>query len=265
MSAPEDKVRKRAFFIVASFTVSTIYRRWLLFFSLLLNTLSKNCVNFPEDLGKIYKIRVWIDNSGAAPDWYLDKIVFVRLDGTIVFPCDQWFSDSKDDEQLIRELPAVYEDEDPLPLVNYNVCVKTGKRRSAGTRANVYIEIHGERGDTGRRPLDDHNYVEKDNKFVRTAIDNFVIQAVSLGDINKLVVGHDGSRRRPRWYLKRVIVTDVENEKVYFFNHRRWISEEDDDCTLEHAVEVEFEEAESSSEDEGSSSSSSSSSDDEEE
>ena len=35
----------------------------------------------------------------------------------------------------------------------YPVFVYTGSKRGAGTNANVFIDIFGERGDTGNRPL----------------------------------------------------------------------------------------------------------------
>ena len=38
-------------------------------------------------------------------------------------------------------------------VVKYEVMVHTGKKRGAGTDANVFITIFGERGDTGLRPL----------------------------------------------------------------------------------------------------------------
>ena len=40
-----------------------------------------------------------------------------------------------------------------LSVVRYKVDVYTGKKSSAGTDANVYINIFGDLGDTGRRYL----------------------------------------------------------------------------------------------------------------
>lgn len=39
------------------------------------------------------------------------------------------------------------------PVVHYTVQVYTGKKASAGTNANVYINIFGDLGDTGNRFL----------------------------------------------------------------------------------------------------------------
>ena len=38
-------------------------------------------------------------------------------------------------------------------MVPYEVQVFTGDKRGAGTDANVFLNIFGERGDTGERPL----------------------------------------------------------------------------------------------------------------
>lgn len=38
-------------------------------------------------------------------------------------------------------------------VIPYEVSVYTGDKRGAGTDANVFLNIFGERGDTGERPL----------------------------------------------------------------------------------------------------------------
>ena len=38
-------------------------------------------------------------------------------------------------------------------MIEYRVSVITGDKLGAGTDANVWIELYGERGDTGRRML----------------------------------------------------------------------------------------------------------------
>ena len=50
-------------------------------------------------------------------------------------------------------------------VLKYAVSVFTGKRRGAGTDANVFMEIFGEQGDTGERPLQESK--TNMNKFER--------------------------------------------------------------------------------------------------
>ena len=52
-------------------------------------------------------------------------------------------------------------------MLSYNVEVHTGKKSGAGTDANVFLDIFGEQGDTGERPLSksktNRNKFEKGN------------------------------------------------------------------------------------------------------
>lgn len=70
-------------------------------------------------------------------------------------------------------------------MVTYKVTVKTGSIRGAGTDANVFAQLFGENGDTGERKLE-----ASGNNFERGQTDTFGIEAVSLGDLTKLRIGH---------------------------------------------------------------------------
>lgn len=50
----------------------------------------------------------------------------------------------------------------------YHVFVHTGDKRGAGTDANVFINIFGEMGDTGDRPLEDSK--SNKNKFEKKQV-----------------------------------------------------------------------------------------------
>lgn len=66
----------------------------------------------------------------------------------------------------------------------------TGDIWNAGTDANVYLTVYGERGDTGVRQL-----LRKDDlkKFQKGQVDLFNIEAVSLGKPKRLIIGHDAN------------------------------------------------------------------------
>ena len=67
-----------------------------------------------------------------------------------IFPCNRWLSKKEEDKQIVRELPAQGPGiKQPLRVMKYMVDVYTGKQMSAGTDANVFINIFGEVGDTG--------------------------------------------------------------------------------------------------------------------
>ena len=59
----------------------------------------------------------------------------------------------------------------------YEVSVFTGNMLGAGTDAHVYVNIYGEKGDTGERPLKKSNNL---NKFERGQVSQTQITAMPL-------------------------------------------------------------------------------------
>lgn len=70
--------------------------------------------------------------------------------------------------------------------------VYTGDKPGAETEANCYIHMFGTRGDSGRRPLIKSS---KRTKFKRGQTDTFCVDAVSLNEIHKVELGHDGTEK----------------------------------------------------------------------
>ncbi|XP_065836583.1 lipoxygenase homology domain-containing protein 1-like [Oscarella lobularis] len=186
------------------------------------------------DIGQPYKIRIEHDNSGPFPGWQLDKI---QLQNTstkerFLFPCGRWLDRKKEDGEIVRELPVcAIEGEgeqsvSPLAIVIYNVSVFTGKTSGAGTDANVFLQIFGERGDTGARTL--RTSKTNKNKFENGKCDEFSIEAVSLGTIDKIRIGHDDTGPGAGWFLDRVVIQS-DDEKLYTFHCQRWLSTSEDD------------------------------------
>nr|XP_055024965.1 lipoxygenase homology domain-containing protein 1 isoform X1 [Misgurnus anguillicaudatus] len=209
-----------------------------------------------KDVGKIFKIRMCNDGTGIGSGWYLDRVEIKRLvmamvpkekeekkkkkkkkkeedEGgeeemrevvlTYVFPCDRWLaSDEEDTEMVVELLP---EDNDELEENTYEVTVFTGNMLGAGTDANVFINIYGENGDTGERPLKKSNHL---NKFERGQEDVFTITAVELGPLKKLRIRHDNSHQSA-WYLDRVEIVDTKDDTTYYFPCNRWLAVDEDD------------------------------------
>merc|ERR1711862_749141 len=109
-------------------------------------------VNIP-DLGEITKIRIGHDDSGWNSGWFLDKVI---IENPInhkkwFFLCGKWFDKSIDDKQISRDIAASNEDgKTCLPLILYTVKITTGAMRGSGTDSNVFINITGKNGDTGK-------------------------------------------------------------------------------------------------------------------
>ena len=106
-----------------------------------------------------------------------------------------------------------------IPVVKYQIKVHTGDKRGAGTDANVYIILHGDRGDTGKRPLESSG-----NNFERGKIDTFGVETLDVGELQKITIGHDGSGFGSGWFLDNVVVRDETlRNKEYKFQCGRWL------------------------------------------
>ncbi|XP_030851144.1 lipoxygenase homology domain-containing protein 1 isoform X2 [Strongylocentrotus purpuratus] len=182
-------------------------------------------------VGKPYKLRVWHDNGGRGPGWHLEKIVMenVATGKTYMFPCQRWLARDEDDGEIIRELPATADNiKKPLPVVKYQVSVHTGDKFGAGTDANVFCMLFGELGDTGERPLMKSS--TNRNKFERRAVDVFTLEAVTLRQMKRIRIGHDGSGAGAGWFLDKVVVTEEGKSKSEMvFPCQRWLDRDEDD------------------------------------
>ena len=185
-----------------------------------------------KEIGQPFKLRVQHDNKGVASGWHLDRIEIENMETKqrFYFVCNRWLSVDEDDNQIIRELPAENDEliRKPLPIVNYIVEVQTGSKTTAGTNANVFINIFGELGDTGERFLEKSE--TNSDKFERNKLDVFRIEAVTLKKIKKIRIGHDGKGAGDGWFLKGVTVKQ-ENSSKYdqTFECNRWLATDEDD------------------------------------
>eukprot|EP01125_Pyxidicula_operculata_P000601 TRINITY_DN105_c0_g1_i2.p1 TRINITY_DN105_c0_g1~~TRINITY_DN105_c0_g1_i2.p1 ORF type:complete len:1400 (+),score=456.41 TRINITY_DN105_c0_g1_i2:301-4200(+) len=176
------------------------------------------------DLGKLTKIRIGHDNSGYAPGWFLDKVIIKRegTDGIYYFMYGNWLDSDNGTE---KEIPASDADgKTYLPLVNYKVTVLTGNVKGAGTDADVSINIYGTNGDTGDRILDSNG-----NNFERGQTDVFGFDAVDLGKITKIRIGHNNKGFGAGWYLEKVTVRNQTTGEDSFFPAGRWLATDEED------------------------------------
>ncbi|CAF2908011.1 unnamed protein product [Rotaria sp. Silwood2] len=200
------------------------------------NTLQQgHCDQYEADINDVgipFKLRVSLNNQSLSTSWRLDRIEMdnLKTNQRYTFHCGRWLSKTEDDKQIIRELPA----EGPgisrlLPVVQYIVDVYTGNKNSAGTDANVFINIYGECGDTGVRLLE-HSLLKNKDKFEKNQVDSFVIEAVLLKEIRKIQIGHDGTGSHSGWFLNKVVIRqqDQHYEPATFICNR-WLAVNEDD------------------------------------
>ncbi|UJR09103.1 hypothetical protein I4U23_013350 [Adineta vaga] len=119
----------------------------------------------------------------------------------------------------------------------YQILVFTGQRTNAGTESKVHFVLAGDEDQTEIRALaDPHRKI-----FQRGGIDAFVMAVPkSLGLLNYIRIWHDnsGAGSSASWYLKYIIVRDLETMEKFYFIAQRWLAVEQDDGRIERILPV---------------------------
>uniref|UniRef100_A0A669B819 Lipoxygenase homology PLAT domains 1 n=1 Tax=Oreochromis niloticus TaxID=8128 RepID=A0A669B819_ORENI len=184
------------------------------------------------DIGRLLKLRIWHEKRHPFAGWHLGKVTLLK---TLTmekysFECGRWLDINEDDNEIVRELPAtgVLIDE-PLPLIKYRVTICTGNVSGSGTDATVFLNVLGDLGDTGDRLM----IMSKNNvnKFEKGNHDEFLIESVSLGQVRRVRVGHDGRGGGCGWYLDKVMVREEGQPESMAteFPCYRWLDRNEDD------------------------------------
>ncbi|XP_031425771.2 lipoxygenase homology domain-containing protein 1 [Clupea harengus] len=185
-----------------------------------------------QDLGKLTKVRLWHEKRNPFAGWHLKKLSLMKTltKEMYKFPCERWLDVNEDDNEIVRELPATGDGiSEPLQLIKYRVTVCTGDVGGSGTDASVFLCLIGDLGDSGYRPL--VNCKNNVNKFEKASADEFIIEAVSIGRVRRVRIGHDGRGGGCGWFLDKVLVREegkTESEAVSF-PCNRWLDRNEDD------------------------------------
>ncbi|XP_055956181.1 lipoxygenase homology domain-containing protein 1 [Patella vulgata] len=194
---------------------------------------------FAPGIGEIYKIRIGHDETGSHPAWYCEEVRLSDVDTgeELVFVCQEWMDSERGDQETCREIPVKRKGEPTLPVVTYEATVTTGDLWNSGTHANVYLTIYGDRGDTGVRQLKP----AKANSFQQGQSDVFQIEAVSLGRLKRIIVGHDGTGQGNGWNLERIVVKDPIKNEYFNFYCGKWLDEGEDDGKIVREIQAQEE------------------------
>ncbi|XP_061409976.1 LOW QUALITY PROTEIN: uncharacterized protein LOC133344041 [Lethenteron reissneri] len=195
-------------------------------------------ISLPE-LGELYKLRVGHSGVGEASAWFLERVRLKPAGGRpLELPVTRWLADDRDDGDTWREVPVPRPGKRLLPVVVYQLSVLTGGRAGADTDARVHASLWGERGDSGARLL--HRSLNNPIPFQEGQMDVFRLEAVSLGELRKVVIGHDGTSPGQGWFLDRVVVkvTGSELDREYVFPCERWLDQGRDDGKVERELEA---------------------------
>ncbi|KAM6104684.1 oxygen-regulated protein 1 isoform 2-T2 [Theristicus caerulescens] len=189
------------------------------------------------NIGHLYKIRIGHTNSGNSPAWHCEEVQLLNLFSgeQFSFPAHRWLAWDQADGEISMELPVLQQGQPVLPVTVYEVHVTTGELWNAGTEADVYISVYGERGDTGSRQL---LRSQKPKKFLKGQTDIFAVEAVHLGHLYKIVIGHNGLGSGNGWFLDKVVIKDPVTDLDYTFLCHRWLDQGQDDGNIARELTV---------------------------
>lgn len=189
-----------------------------------------------KELGDIGKIRIRHDNSGLFSGWYLEDVTVTRTGGDMedkkwYFICGQWLARKEGDGLMDRTLDVVPGRTGPMV---YEISVKTGDGRRAGTNADVYITLNGTNGSSEEYLLGD-----KGNDFRKGKTDTFIVQgATDLGELTSVRIRHDGSGLFPGWYLEDIRIKIRDVGLSWYFPCGKWLDEKQEDGLTERVLEA---------------------------
>uniref|UniRef100_A0A4W4F748 PLAT domain-containing protein n=1 Tax=Electrophorus electricus TaxID=8005 RepID=A0A4W4F748_ELEEL len=187
----------------------------------------KFMIELPE-LGKLTKLRIWHEKRHPFAGWHLSRVTLLKTltKEKYKFPCERWLDTNEDDNEVVRELPAMGDlIQEPL----YRVTVYTGTVSGGGTDAHVFLCLIGDKGDTGDRAL--VNCKNNVNKFEKGNADEFIVEAVCIGQVHRVRIGHDGRGGGCGWFLDKVVVREeghTESQGIQF-PCQRWLDRNEDD------------------------------------
>ena len=84
----------------------------------------------------------------------------------------------------------------------WNVSVHTSDLRGAGTDANVFFVLYGDKGKSEEIEL-----ANESNNFERGNVDNFKVDAKDIGAVYKMRLWHDDVKLYADWHLEKAMIT----------------------------------------------------------
>ncbi|XP_076463551.1 lipoxygenase homology domain-containing protein 1-like [Babylonia areolata] len=180
-------------------------------------------------LGNLSVITLEHDGLEKRHGWYVDRVEVqcMQTQKTWVFVCKNWLSMHHGDFRIKRDLEAT---ERQLVIRDFEVTVETGKKRLAGTDANVYITVNGSLGRSRKHHL---NALNRGTCFQRGQTNKFKIHMPDIGAVRSIRIEHDGEGMASGWFLNKIMLQDVQQPQlIYHFLYNGWIAKDVGDGTL---------------------------------
>ncbi|XP_033100634.1 polycystic kidney disease protein 1-like 2 [Anneissia japonica] len=143
----------------------------------------------------------------------------------------------KDKKDILKLGVTPLPDNSPVDRYFYEITVLTGQRKAAGTDSKVSFILSGEDNETGVRVFDD----DQRKILRRGGVDRFLMSVCRpLGSLNYMRIWHDngGKGKMQGWYLKYIVIKDLQQRKRFYFIVNRWFSVVEDDGQIERLIAV---------------------------
>ena len=148
------------------------------------------------DLGALTHIVVEHDGNEVNSSWFLQNVSVTntKTNRTWIFECNDWLSLHYGLGKTKIQLAASRELE-KYTHTDYEIVTVTGDILGAGTDANVYVTLFGERNkSTPKLKLRNDTH----EAFKRAKTDTFkIINTTHVGPIHKILIEHDNSGKSP--------------------------------------------------------------------
>jgi hypothetical protein len=65
--------------------------------------------------------------------------------------------------------------------------------------------------------------------FISNRKDEFTITCPSVGELNKILIAHNNKGSAPGWFLDRILIEDLNENRIYEFPCNKWLAVDEDD------------------------------------
>jgi len=109
-------------------------------------------------------------------------------------------------------------------MTKFEIEVTTGDIECAGTDANVFINIIGEKGETGTQKLSNSSSSAHLNKFEKGNTDVFTLEVkTEVGKLKAMEINHDSWGLGSSWFLEKVKIKNLDENEEQIFLIRQWL------------------------------------------
>ena len=117
-------------------------------------------------------------------------------------------------------------------MTTYTILVYTGTADYAGTDADVYITLYGDKGTSTEFELDN-----SENNFEKGKKDKFTLGGLpDYGNLNQVHIRHNNSGSNPGWFLEKIEITNESTKRTWTFPCHNWLATDEKDGKIDRTL-----------------------------